>query len=58
MTKKTDDCLPKPCEPARDWPHRALWEGVKDALMALPAHFHSDTFIEGMDATDVPSLLL
>ncbi len=56
MTKNTDGCLPKSSEPSRDWPHRALWEGVKDALMALPAHFHSDTFIEGVDATDVFTL--
>ena len=48
--------LPAPSEPAASWPHRRLWDGVKNALMALPAHFHSDTFIEGVDATDVFTL--
>ncbi len=48
--------LPAPSEPASTWPHRPLWDGVKNALMALPAHFHSDTFIEGVDATDVFTL--
>lgn len=48
--------LPTPSEPATTWCHRRLWEGVKNALMALPAHFHSDTFIEGVDATDVFTL--
>ncbi len=48
--------LPAPSEPAASWPHRPLWDGVKNALMALPAHFHSDTFIEGVDATDVFTL--
>ena len=48
--------LPAPSEPAATWPHRPLWDGVKNALMALPAHFHSDTFIEGVDATDVFTL--
>ncbi len=47
---------PMPSEPAPDWPHRPLWDAVRDALMALPAHFHSDTFIEGVDATDVFTL--
>lgn len=43
-------------EPSDDWPHKKLWLGVRDALKALPAHFHSDTFIEGVNATDVFTL--
>lgn len=47
---------PIPSEPSASWQHRPLWDGVKNALMALPAHFRSDTFIEGVDATDVFTL--
>jgi len=43
-------------EPSDAWPHKKLWRGVVDALKALPAHFHSDTFIEGVNATDVFTL--
>lgn len=48
--------LPEPSEPSAKWSHRALWDGVNSALMALPSQFHSDTFIEGVDATDVFTL--
>ncbi len=43
-------------EPPDGWAHKKLWLGVRDALKALPAHFHSDTFIEGVNATDVFTL--
>ncbi len=43
-------------EPSKQWPHYKLWSGVRDALKALPAHFHSDTFIEGINATDIFTL--
>ena len=46
----------KRVEPSDAWPHKRLWHGVLDALRALPAHFHSDTFIEGVNATDVFTL--
>ena len=46
----------KRIEPSDTWPHKKLWRGVLDALKALPAHFHSDTFIEGVNATDVFTL--
>lgn len=46
----------KRIEPSDTWPHKRLWRGVLDALKALPAHFHSDTFIEGVNATDVFTL--
>lgn len=48
----------KRVEPSDAWPHKRLWHGVLDALRALPAHFHSDTFIEGVNATDVFTLNL
>lgn len=47
---------PKKAEPSDAWRHKKLWCGVRDALKALPAHFHSDTFIEGVNATDVFTL--
>lgn len=46
----------KPVEPSDKWEHKELWRGVRDALMALPAHFHSDTFIEGISAIDIFTL--
>ncbi len=46
----------KRTEPSDEWAHKKLWLGVRDALKALPAHFHSDTFIEGVNATDVFTL--
>jgi hypothetical protein len=48
--------LPKREDPASDWEHVALWRRVKDALNALPIHFRSDTFIEGINATDIFTL--
>jgi hypothetical protein len=45
-----------PVEPDDSWPHKTLWSGVKAALRSLPAYFHSDTFIEGVNATDVFTL--
>lgn len=56
--KSTESRMPpvKRIEPSDAWPHKRLWTGVRDALKALPAHFHSDTFIEGVNATDVFTL--
>ena len=42
--------------PSRAWAHFGLWQRVKDALNALPIHFRSDTFIEGINATDIFTL--
>jgi len=53
---ESENCLVKRTEPSDGWPHKKLWLGVRDALKALPAHFHSDTFIEGVNATDVFTL--
>ena len=47
---------PTQSEPSDAWEHKALWKDVQAALKALPAYFHSDTFIEGVDATDVFTL--
>ena len=47
---------PSKSSPSDDWSHKELWLGVQSALKALPAYFHSDTFIEGVDATDVFTL--
>lgn len=46
----------KPVEPSDKWEHKELWRGVRAALKALPAHFHSDTFIEGISAIDIFTL--
>lgn len=48
--------MPEPAEPASTWEHVGLWRRVKDALNALPIHFRSDTFIEGINATDIFTL--
>ena len=53
--KQTSDQIRR-VEPPDGWEHKKLWLGVRDALKALPAHFHSDTFIEGVNATDVFTL--
>lgn len=50
------DPPPPSAGPSEVWPHRTLWEGVRSALLALPAYFRSDTFIEGVNATDVFTL--
>lgn len=50
------DPPPPSAGPSEAWPHRTLWEGVRSALLALPAYFRSDTFIEGVNATDVFTL--
>lgn len=47
---------PTKSSPSDGWTHKDLWLGVQSALKALPAYFHSDTFIEGVDATDVFTL--
>ncbi len=56
MSAKSNHELPRKCEPSPEWEHIALWRGVREALAALPAYFHSDTFIEGVSATDIFAL--
>jgi len=43
-------------QPSADWAHVQLWQKVRDAITALPLHFRSDTFIEGINATDIFTL--
>ena len=47
---------PQPQEPPESWPHRRLYERIRDALGALPAHFRSETIISGIVATDLQTL--
>lgn len=42
--------------PPDDWPYLWLWEGVREALYALPAYFRTETTISGLMATDVFTL--
>lgn len=43
-------------EPSKEWQHYALWCNVKEALYSLPYQFRTDTYIEGVDLTDLPTL--
>jgi hypothetical protein len=42
--------------PPSTWAHRALYEGVRDALHALPNRFRSTIRIQGISATDLFTL--
>jgi len=60
-TKNTKPNMQPPVNPTRtppsaDWEHFSLWQNVRDTLAALPLHFRSDTFIEGIHATDIFTL--
>ena len=48
--------IPEPREPNSNWEHSPLYKRVVDALYAIPAHFISQTFIEGLAATDLQTL--
>ena len=39
--------------PAKDWPHRALYDRVVKALYALPWEFETDINIVGIRVTDL-----
>lgn len=52
----TDPNLPTREEPSPDWEHYKLWCNVKEALYNLPYQFRTDTYIEGVDLTDLPTL--
>jgi len=52
----SDHPVPPPVRPTSDWEHRKLYERVLDAIASLPIHFDSETYIEGMSATDIFSL--
>lgn len=47
---------PVATEPAATDPLRVVWENVRSALTALPAHFRSDINITGLRATDIFTL--
>jgi len=58
MTSQTP---PAPEPPARmppppSWEHSDLFARVRDAVVALPAHFRSETVISGINATDIFTL--
>lgn len=38
------------------WAHYALWQRVREALLAIPNYFKSETNIEGMLASDINAL--
>jgi hypothetical protein len=42
--------------PSANWPHRALYDRVLDALHALPARFRTSLKIAGISATDLFTL--
>src|SRR5437773_216065 len=46
---------PERSEPT-SWGHYELWKRVREAVLALPVHFKSETVIEGMLATDIFTL--
>jgi hypothetical protein len=52
--------MPQPATPTRvepvSWEHYDLWVRVREAILALPFHFRSETVIEGMLATDIFTL--
>ncbi len=55
-SSRTPMVKPVQKNPDSTWEHVDLWRRVKDALNALPIHFRSDTFIEGINATDIFTL--
>lgn len=59
MAKKTSakpPPRPEPHPPVATHPLFAMWDGVRSALTALPAHFRSETSISGLRATDIFTL--
>ena len=47
---------PDPSPPDNSWPHYSLHRKVVQALYAVPAHFSSETTIQGLVATDLQTL--
>ncbi|MBY0512748.1 MAG: hypothetical protein K2P78_02410 [Gemmataceae bacterium] len=59
MARTTAAALPPAPQrqpPANTWPHYALYERVRDALLAIPTHFRTETYIAGVMATDLHTL--
>jgi hypothetical protein len=42
--------------PDQTWPHYGLYKRVREALLALPLHFRTQTYIEGISAIDIFTL--
>lgn len=47
---------PEQVQPDKNWDHYNLFQKVKSALFSLPIHFETDTYIEGISATDIFTL--
>ncbi len=42
--------------PGAEWQHFTLYKRVRDALLSLPLHFRTQTYIEGISAIDIFTL--
>lgn len=42
--------------PDQKWPHQGLYKRVREALLSLPLHFRTQTYIEGISAIDIFTL--
>ncbi len=47
---------PERYEPDAGWEHQQLYQRVRAAIYAIPAHFKSATTIDGLAATDLHTL--
>jgi hypothetical protein len=47
---------PEAKQPEKIWPHYELYQKVRSALLSLPLHFETETYIEGISATDIFTL--
>lgn len=47
---------PERSEPSPSWEHYGLYRGVREAIAGLPAYFRTETFISGVEATDIHTL--
>ena len=47
---------PKPNEPAKTWPHYNFYKNIRTVLQNLPIYFRTETYIEGILATDIFTL--
>lgn len=56
MPSSSNPAVPTPVAPRRTWKHYALYQRIKEAVASLPIHFDTETYIEGMSATDIFAL--
>jgi hypothetical protein len=54
MTKLLNE--PEQHQPDKTWKHFKLFQKVKSALLSLPIHFDTETYIEGISAADIFTL--